>query len=114
MRSDAEKAVILLVVTGVIDLISVPIALADDDLGPVAAVIGLVLGALTLAAAFWVTKQVARGRTVGIVVRAIDGLLALPGIFAGGVLTVICLVVVALSVAAIVFLVRMGGEARTA
>lgn len=114
MGSNAKNAVTLLVVTGVIDLISVPIALADDDLGAPVAVIGFVLGALTLAAAYWVTKQVARGRTVGIVVRAIDGLLALPGIFAGGILTVVCLVVVALSAAAIVFLVRMGREAQTA
>jgi hypothetical protein len=114
MERNARNAVILLVITGIVDLISVPIALADDDLGAPVAVVGFVLGALTLAAAYGVTKQVPWGRTLGIVVRAIDGLLALPGIFAGGLLTVVTLLVVAMSAAAIVLLVRMGRPPRTA
>lgn len=111
MADNARNAVVLLVITGIADLISIPFALADDDLGAPAAVIGLILGAVTLAAAYGVTKGARWGRTLGIVARAVDGLLAFPGIFAGGILTVVSLAAVVLSVAAIVFLVRMGRQA---
>ena len=110
MENNARNAVLLLVITGIADLISIPIALADDDLGAPVAVVGFILGAMTLAAAYGVTKGASWGRVMGIVSRAIDGLLTLPGIFAGGILTVVSIIVVALSVAAIVFLVRMGRQ----
>jgi len=104
-----KTPVLLLSLAAIIDIGAAPFFLAGDDAS--VGVIALIFGVLTAAAAFGLARHATWARRLGIATRALDGLLALPGIFFGGVAGGIgAAVVVVISFAAVVLLVRMARQ----
>jgi 4-amino-4-deoxy-L-arabinose transferase-like glycosyltransferase len=113
MKPDFKLTTILLVLTGLLDLVAVPFTLSanhhqSDAVPPVAIVLIAICGVVTLAAAFGVARGVRWAFIVALVCRVLDtfssalGALNHPTAFLG----VNGVILVVLGVAAIVLLVR--------
>ncbi len=113
MDQSLRTPVALVGLAAALDLAAAPFFLAGEDAS--VGVVALVLGILTLGAAIGLWRGARWARPAAIATRAVDGLLALPGVFVGGLgAGLLAGVAVLLSAAAIVVLVRMKGQLAVA
>ena len=115
MTREIKRAVVLLTVCAVVDMVSVPGILAAGDDGPGAwmAVVNGLIGVLTAMAAFGLARGAPWAKPLAIGGRVVDALTAVPGLGAAMPAPVIVSVVIVISVAAIVAVVRAGRVGRT-
>ncbi len=103
MENTVKSPVALLGLAGIIDIGAAPFIAGEEAF---VAVVVAVLGVVTLAAAYGVARGAGWARGVGMATRIIDGLLALPAVFLGGLAALGAGVVVLVSAAAVVALAR--------
>jgi lysylphosphatidylglycerol synthetase-like protein (DUF2156 family) len=113
MKPDFKLTTILLILTGVLDLVAVPFAISanhhqSDAVPPVAIVLIAIFGAATLVAAFGVARAARWAFITALVCRVLDTVSSLLGAFNHPTvfLGVNGVIVVVLSVPAIVLLIR--------
>lgn len=113
MKPDFKLTTILLVITGVLDLVAVPFAIGanhhqSDAVPPAAVIVIAILGVVTLAAAFGVAQGARWAFIAALVCRVVDTVSSLLGAFNHPTvfLGVNGVILVVLSVAVIVLLVR--------
>jgi hypothetical protein len=113
MKPDFKVTAILLVITGVLDLAAVPFAIGanhhqSDAVPPAAIIVIAIMGVVTLAAALGVTQAARWAFIAALVCRVVDTVSSLLGAFNHPTvfLGVNGVIIVVLSVAAIVLLVR--------